>query len=209
MATRFYIYLGLILLGFIIGLFKYKQLSWQLKGVVLLLGFTFCSEVVGRILIKQIHNSNPVYHFYSPVEALLLGLILYNISRKALNQRIIVVVFGIVVLFSIVNSIFFQGWLSFNSNVDQIKMPLTVLAGIIVLMELPIVKSKRPDLVILIALLCFNTASFLFIISHNYLVSKGISTKSIGVIHYISNIIYYSLLLLSIVLYKKRYASGQ
>ena len=69
---RFYIYLSLILISFIVGLIKFKSLNKQFKIVACFLGYTFLSEVFSRILALKIHNSNPVYHFYSPIEVLFI-----------------------------------------------------------------------------------------------------------------------------------------
>jgi hypothetical protein len=81
-------------------------------------------------------------------------------------------------------------------------MPLSVLVSFLILMELPYVKDQlvKSDFLMLIAILFFNTTSFFFIIAHNFLVERGISTKEIGIVHFSSNIIYYSLFLISILL---------
>jgi hypothetical protein len=201
MTLKFGIYLSLILLAAIIGFIRFRHLSIPLKGLTLLLGCTFISETVSRILGKIIKNSNPVYHFYSPIEAIGLGFILYHISASHLNRKLVVAGLSCIFLFSIINSLFIQTFMTFNSNVDLFKMPLCVLLAVLIFLEI-FTRSTftRNEILVLVAIIIFNSLSFFFIVAHNYLVEKGISTKSIGSIHYFSNIIYYTLFLIALAL---------
>lgn len=206
-STHFKIYLLLLLIGSFIGLLIYRSLNFQLRWTTLLLVFTFVSESIGRVLAYLIKNSNPAYHFYTPIEGLCLGFILYGITNNLITRRVITTVFLSVILFSILNSFVFQSLYEFNSNADIAKMPLAILVSFMVLFESINSQEKKyllsSDLILVVGIIWFNVSSFVFIAAHDYLIKSGISTRSLGNIHYFSNIIYYSLLTASLVVFKK------
>ena len=205
---RFYIYLSLILISFIVGLIKFKSLNKQFKIVACFLGYTFLSEVFSRILALKIHNSNPVYHFYSPIEVLFICSFYFFSTNQFYFKKIVFYTFLFLELFSVINSSFFQHLMEFNSNIDLVKTLFAILLGFIILLE----KMKGPfnndsildsEMIILIAILWFNITSFIFFMAYNYFVKNLISTKELGIIQFTSNIIYYFLFLLSLLKFKE------
>jgi hypothetical protein len=208
MSLRFEIYLALLLIGFIAGLFKFRYLSIQLKIITALLGITFISETISRVLVFKIRNSNPVYHFYAPLEILALGIFFFVSTSGTFFRKMIFISFLSLLLFSIINSIFFQKIMTFNSNVDLMKIPITLIISFAAIwdhLRKPISGNFYidPYLIILIGILWFNITSFFFFIAHNYFVGNNIPTKTIGLIQYISNMVYYFIFLIAIVIFKK------
>jgi hypothetical protein len=206
--TEYRIYLFLILCGVITGLVLYRRLNRQLKFVCLLLCMTFISEIISRVLAIKIRNSNPEYHFYGVAECILLMGVLYHITPKDSRKKIISGVFIGLAVFSIVNSIFFQGLYEYNSNLDLVKIPLTVIIAILLIFDKLNLDEKEkylltPDLLVLIAILWFNLFSFIYNASHNYLVANKKRYDWLDDLHYYSNLFYYSLLLVSFLVFIK------
>lgn len=209
MSTRFKIYLALLLISAITGLLKFRKLEPGYRYLTVLLIITFISEVISRVLIAEIRNSSPVYHFFSPLELVLLAFILWNLSLSPIIRRSVIVVYAGLVVFSIINSLFFQHLMTFNSNIDIVKMPACFFMAFLVLAEKNhnmINKSALldADILVLIAIIWFNMVSFFFMVSHNYLIDQGISTRMIANIHYASNIIYYLLYLIALIIHVKK-----
>jgi hypothetical protein len=102
---EFVIYLLIIAIGFVIGIIYYKR-NRQLRPIVILLGVTLVSEIVSRVLAYQIRNSNPAYHFFTPIQILLWGVFFLMVIK---NQKIKTAIFlfsTTLVLFSMINTFF-------------------------------------------------------------------------------------------------------
>jgi hypothetical protein len=103
-TPRFIIYLAFLLGISLYGLFHLKRINNVYRLVVLLLVISFCSELLTRILSATIKNSNPVYHFYAPVQFFLIMLI----YSKLLDKKWIMLISFPIIVFNMVNSIFLQ-----------------------------------------------------------------------------------------------------
>lgn len=215
MSNSFLIYIIIIALGVVAGSIKFRYLPVYLRFLTVLLAGTLVSELISRQLIHTTNNSNPVYHVYSLLEICIVCLLLRSITKRERTKRLCITVFLMVFIFSVINSLFIQGFMMFNSNADIVKSPVAVFFSFFILIEKlhDPVKTRfliESDLLILIAILWFNITSFFFFMAHNYLVSNHVSTIGLGRIHYISNLVYYGLLLLSILIYdRKVYVTDQ
>jgi hypothetical protein len=198
-----------ILSGIVVGIFRYQKLSEPLRLVTILLLITFISEAIGRVLAWSIRNSSPVYHFYSPLECLLLLLIFSRLTRRKSNKYIIKYTFVGLILWSVLNSLFLQGFYEFNSNIDIIKMPATFCIASIIVFEM-LEPSEQDnsiftsEMIIIISVLWFNIAAFIFYVSYNYLLKSGVDKKTLNLVHFVSNIVYYLLLLVAVSTYKAK-----
>jgi hypothetical protein len=208
LSVNFKIYLCFLFVSSVIGLLLFRRVSKQLKFVSILLCMTFISEMVSRMLSFKIDTSYPVYHFYTVAECLLLFAILYQMSEKSSRKILVLVVFSSLIIFSIINSIFFQGLYDYNSNVDLVKIPLTVLlSGLLIFDKINVTSADKyllnADLVILIGIFWFNLSSFIFEASHNYLVKQGRNYFWLDQLHFYSNMLYYFLFIFSFFVYLK------
>lgn len=111
------IYLLLLLAVSIIGFTKYSIVGTAERVIIILLAITSISETTAHFLISYMGRNLIVYHIYDPIQFFLVCLF-FNYSIKAFNKRKIGLVIGLSgVIISLVNSIFFQKFLTdFNSN---------------------------------------------------------------------------------------------
>lgn len=190
----------------LLGILRYKHLPDYLRAVVFLLSVTFLSELVGRYLAYAIHNSNPVYHFYSALELACLGGFFYKVSKVGWIKKASIVIYAGLILISCINSLYFQTFYQFNSNIDLIKMPVTFLVSAIVLINLFFSDTEEdasfwPRTIAIIAFFWFNAASFVFYVFYNFFLNNGFEKSYLNILHFVSNIIFYFLLFISLVVY--------
>jgi len=207
MIIRFLIHLVIIGAGAASGLLRYKVLPRYLKLLTWLLLITFITESVSRILMYQIGNSCPIYHFYSPAELILLLLIFRDLTGRVRLREQITGAFLVLLVFSVINSLFIQTLMELNSYVDIVKSPVAAFFAVIILWEKMNQPVRgpfliEPDVLVLIAILWFNLSSFMFFLAYELLIREGISTYKLGVIHEISNHLYYTLFCVALLLFK-------
>ncbi len=207
---EFVIYLLIIAIGFVIGIIYYKR-NRQLRPIVILLGVTLVSEIVSRVLAYQIRNSNPAYHFFTPIQILLWGVFFLMVIK---NQKIKTAIFlfsATLVLFSMINTFFWQGLKIFPENVLRMETIFLIFCSICLFIEMLDRPSgenifKNPFFIVAIGVLWFNLVSFIFFESHNFFLKNKIPAHSIRTIHYISNYVYYLIILAAILLSKQFYS---
>jgi hypothetical protein len=191
-------------MGFIAGLFIYSRIKY-LRPIVLLLGLTFVSEIASRFFAKYLHNSNPVYHFFNPLQVVLLGCFFYMaVEKPVLKKGIMISIMGMLV-FSVLCSVFINGLMIFPEyflNVSTFVVIIWATILFIQILDLPAEQNifKKPVFVISMAILWFYLFAFSFVLLHNYFLKHNVSSKYIGILHYYSNIIYYTLLLTAMIL---------
>lgn len=201
---EFLIYLLILLSGAILGTFIYKG-SPKLRPVIVLLAVTFCSEVLGRVLAYTIKSSNPVYHFFTPIQIFLwsdfyLRVLSGNRARK------IVVTFSIVLfLFAIINTVFIQGLRQWPDNLLMVEtIVLFFFASSLFKQELEQPSSVNlftsPVFIISIASIWFNLTYFITFQFWDFFVKNDIPNQSLRLISYFSNYLYYLLILTALIL---------
>jgi hypothetical protein len=207
-SLDFKIYLLVILMGCLAGMLYFRHSGKALKCIIFLLVTTLVSERVSRILAYKIHNSNPPYHFLSVAECLfLMGTLYYLSENKRIKLAIVSTYLGLAV-FSLVNSFFIQTLFQFNSNIEIAKVPLTIAVTILVVFEKLNIKSdgrsmNNDELLILVAILWYHISSFVFTATHNYVISHKIKLPWIDHLNFYSNVIYYLLFCIAIILHAK------
>lgn len=181
-----------------------------MQPIIILLGVTFASEIISRILAYEIRNSNPAYHFFTPVQ-ITLWAIFFLLALKNKKIRVIISILALaLILFSIVNSILWEGLKIFPENVLRMECIFLILGGASLFIEKLDEPSsenifKNPLFIISVAVLWFNLISFIFFESHNFFLRNKIPAHSIRTIHYISNYVYYLIILVAILLSKQFY----
>jgi hypothetical protein len=203
-TLRFGIYLSILLTGAIAGFIHYRKLEPEFKIITILLLITLISESITRVLAVTIRNTSPVYHFYSPIEYIGWALAFYYLAISFTLKRLILFSIVVFVILSVLNSLFLQTWLMLNSNADLMKTLLTSTFSFFVLLEQikQSAKSRKllnAHIILILAVLWFNLQSFFFFAFHNYFLSKKVKMLYMYDIHYVSNIIYYILIVVAIV----------
>jgi len=204
---EFIVYLFIIAIGFVIGVINFKG-NKQFRPIVILLGSTLISEIASRVLAYQIRNSNPAYHFFTPIQILLWAIFFLLVIT---NQKVKMIIFfcsSLLILFSIINTLFWQGLKIFPENVLRIQTIFMIFCSMCLFIEMMDRPSgenifKNPFFIITIGVLWFNLLSFIFFQSHNFFLKNKIPAYSLRTIQYISNYVYYLIILVAILISKQ------
>jgi len=109
------VYLGVILLSFMVGLVRFKLLRNGAKMIVVLLGCTLLSEFIADLLARRYRNNMVVYHLLAPLHLFLVSLY-FNQSIASFKKRRLGWYIGAVgVVVGLINSLCLQPIEVFNS----------------------------------------------------------------------------------------------
>jgi hypothetical protein len=213
MPVKFIYYLLLLLAVFITGIIKYRRVSTAYKVLTLLIGATFLSECVSRVLVATIHNSKPAYHFLSPIEILCFSAIYYY---QLINKTLKVTIQYLMVLFAagaVIDTLFFETLFVFPSNylmVSELFYLLYSLLGFRQMLLNPIqVPIYRQSFFWLnTALLIYSATIFLSDGLHDYFVHHNFGTRTLNTFIYFTNIIFYTFLGVAIITDKRQLKNG-
>ncbi|WP_298319870.1 hypothetical protein [uncultured Aquimarina sp.] len=116
----------LLFLPLMVSIFRYKFLNSSQRKLSILVLCIVITETTSRLLWYQKINNLPVYHFYIIIEFLLI-MYIYRDELSGLFSKLFFVVLGFgFIIFSIINTFFFQDLSTFNSNA-------TTLLGVLVI----------------------------------------------------------------------------
>lgn len=114
--SRFFVYLTVLFLALLGGIYKIKSRDNATKILVALLCLTLTSEVTAHWAAIKYRNNMFVYHFFSPLQLIMLGAYFDNIERRFKKLRIgLIIGIGSIVVAAI-NTLFFQPLTLLNSN---------------------------------------------------------------------------------------------
>ncbi len=105
-SPRFLIYLIVIGIGLLYGLIHFSKLRLHFKILTFFLALVFSSEVLSRVIGMQMNSSMPVYHFFIPLELIMLGLFYWLAFKKSYRLILIIALTGCVA--SVTNSFLLQ-----------------------------------------------------------------------------------------------------
>ncbi len=200
---EFLVFITIVLLAFLLGLTVYNCNN-VIQPIVILLGVTFISEVVSIFIAKYYRNNSPVYHVFNILQISFLGCFFYRAFRSKMLKRIILITSIGMVLFSIFVTLLFQNIYVFPSIFLNVETFILIIWSVLLFIEILDSPSERnifkdPVFIITIGILWFNLFSFIFFLLHNYLVKNDISVRSITLLHFFSNYIYYLLILVALI----------
>lgn len=199
MTPRFKIYLALVFLVFLLGVVRYKKLSTPFRILTVLIGITIVSEITSRILINYIHNSSPAYHFFIPIQFVLLFTIYGYLIESFKNKAFLAVASVLFVVLCFINFSFLQGFLLFPSNVLLLSSVVFIILSLLIFHQMFNSVDQESLFIKSVfwfncAILLFFTVTFLFWSFYNYLLRHKISTRPFATFIYYVNIVYYLML---------------
>lgn len=120
----------IVIIPVLLSIYKFKSLiKVQVKLVYLLL-IVLIVEVISNMLWYKKINNMPLYHFFTVIQFLLI----VNIYRRALSQTFSKKFFASLsvgfVVFAIINTIFLQGLMTFNSNTTTLLGSLVIFLSL-------------------------------------------------------------------------------
>lgn len=207
MTTYFIVYLAIIACGFLVGISFFRKRANKIWPLTLYLAVVFTLEILSHYMALIYQNNMPGFHFSIPVYFLIIGTFFYRTITDEKIKRSIPWTIGALILFSVVNAVFFQPLNSFPDNVSKgTSFFYIVWAAVLFVQHLDLSSEenifKNPVFIIAIAILWFNIISLSFFLLYPFMTKHNLPSKSVYMIHYFSNYVYYLLLLLSIVLAK-------
>jgi len=112
---RFFIYLAVLFLAILGGIYKFKTKDIGTKLIVILLCLTLISEYTAHWAASQYRNNMFVYHFFAPLQLFILGRYFDELDphRKQKTGQIIGILGAIL---AIINTAFYQPLEMLNSN---------------------------------------------------------------------------------------------
>lgn len=213
MPTRFVYYLILLLAVFSIGIIKYRRVSIAFKILTLLIGTTFLSESISRILAAKIHSSIPVYHFFSPIEFIGFSAIYYqlinnNEIKKAIHILIWLFVFG-----AVIDTLFFETLFIFPSKYLMISEAIYLVYALLgfrqmLLNPIQVPLYRQSFFWLNTALLIYTSTIFLSDGLHDYFVHHHFGTRTLNTFIYFTNIVFYTFLGVAIITDKRQLKNG-
>ncbi len=194
--TQYYIYFIILIITLVIGLIRYKKLNSSSRILLLLLFLTIVSESIATFVRFSTINNLFVYHIFGPIEVFLIALAFYIDMRK----KIIIIVTVLILLFSIVNSIWIQNInVSLNTNLFVLDALLAIFLSLwylqMLLKDDKVLKfTDYPLFWIGIGFTIFNIVNLFILGAFNYAFSKHSNWASIfRNIRFISNYLLYIL----------------
>ncbi len=112
---RFVIYLSVVFLAILGGIYKLKGKDQASKILVLLLCLTLLTEFTAYWAAIKFRNNMFVYHFFAPIQLIVLGIYFDNIDAHK-KRRIGFFIGTLGAIIAIVNTIYFQPLKMLNSN---------------------------------------------------------------------------------------------
>jgi hypothetical protein len=196
MQLSFALYLALLAVVFVIGVLRFDRRPGPFKALTLLVGTTFLSELLTRILIGMTKNSSPVYHVYVIVLYFFYACIYRELFTDRSLKQIIAASAVVFLLFSITNMALFQPLLVFPSYSFMILcVPMVILSLLLYLQmfNYPVEQSlfRQPVFWLNTATLFFFTTIFFTLSFFNYFIRHKFDTTLLINMIYITNLIYY------------------
>lgn len=136
--------------------------------LTILLAFSFFTESLSRLFIKEFYNPMPVYHIYAPISVMLYCGIVYLMVPRKLIQWICIIPAMIAIPFSLLNSLYLQPLDEFPSNMVLFSHILLSIYSLIIFYHLlysPEDRSlfRNPVFWFSVGTLIFQAASFVYL----------------------------------------------
>ncbi len=162
MLQGYLIYVSLLIISLIIGIWKFSKMSLKFKFATLLLYFILLIEVISSVLSFWMINQTFVYHTLIPIQFLYYGFI-FGISQKRL--KLFLILFTTFMLLSFINSIWIQSIIEFPSYsliLLSLALVTTVLFDFTRLMKVPskVKLTSLPDFWFNLGHLVFFSSTF-------------------------------------------------
>lgn len=207
MTIYFILYLIIIGSGFAVGISFLKKSSGAIRPIIIYLGLVLVLEISSHYMAVIYKNNMPGFHISMPLYFMIIGIFFYNnIVDDRVRKSIPWTIAGLII-FAIVNAVFFQPINSFPDNVSKGTTFFYIAwAGFLFIQLLDNASSenifKNPVFVAAIAMMWFNIISLSFFLLYPFMIRHKLPSYSVYNIHFFSNYVYYLLLLLSISLAK-------
>jgi hypothetical protein len=196
-----HIYLGILSLSLLNGLFYYNRLSKESRIISILVGVSFIIEWIGyynQHISTDKRIKTIIFQIYSPAEAVLIGLFYWQIlTNSTLKKLVLILTFSALIILCL------DLVLNMDSNLQNFKIYLLpmIFYSLFSIFYLRQILDSNSDIIsnsnfwFVTAILFFNTCFFFLSGFINFIAEKDLPlAKKLYSINHILNIIYYSLI---------------
>ena len=198
----------IIILPVVIGTVRYRHLSKPCRIIYFFTIIACLTEISSYITRLLGINNMPLLHIYTVVEFAMISWFYHTLFKKIFSASPVAIIALLFACGSVINSLFIQRILSFNSYTRGIEAILIILYALIFLYVFffqPDARNLMNDPVLWInagILIYFSGAATLFILS-NYILPLGYQfNKNVWGVHALLSIIMY--LLITVGLWKSK-----
>jgi hypothetical protein len=194
----------------LVVLLKFRGLSPALRLVSYHIILASTTEVVLRLVRLMYKGNNlPVLHLYTPLECTIICWFYLELLDGFISKKWIHGFLYSFLIFSMVNSFWIQDIWTFNTNSRPVEAAAVILMAILffyrILSEMKIKRlDKYPEFWINTGYLLYFSGAFFLFLPSNFIIDKGkLLNLTIWSVHAVLSVILYSLLGLSIWMYRK------
>ena len=120
-----------ILVPLLFSVFKYRLLDHIQIKLFYLIVLVLIVELISNVLWHKKINNLPIFHFYTVIEFLLIINIYSSVLSKMFSKKFFAVLGVVFTVFAVINTIFFQGLKTFNSNVTTMLSLFVIFFALI------------------------------------------------------------------------------
>lgn len=101
----------------ILGILTYKHLQGKYRGLFWFACFAFLVQLFSFVFSTEDNYTFYVLHIYVPIEFMFFSAFYANLLQGFIKKRVFIIIAVLLVTYSIVNTIFVQGFWSYNNVV--------------------------------------------------------------------------------------------
>lgn len=185
-------------LAFIIGIFRYKYFTKELKIFFYFVAFGVLTEIYTMFHQHFIMKfTTPIGHFYFPIAFLILIIFYYQLLNNFIKPIYFFIVVVIYEVYCIINPIFIQGLLEYSSLVGAIGTLIVFIFSVVffvkVMSEAKIEKlSHEPLIWINTAILVYYSFNFFYFSLYNLRIIASVEMAKIVTVFFgVFNLLFY------------------
>lgn len=203
-----YLYFTMFI-GYAIGVWGWHKAK-DLRAVPILLLVTFVAQMFMFYWAVMYRNNALIAHIFGPIQFIILMAFFKQNFRLAWEKKAVLYLAIVMVIYSLINSWFLQNTKTFPSNFIIVATLLQIILSVnLLLHKLDSVSTKinifkEPVFLTAMAIFTFNIFSFFIFLINNYLLEKNIGNKGTGFVLLFVGLLYYTLLLLSLIFSLKK-----
>lgn len=193
------IYLTELIIVSFYGLVSYKYLTNPFKALAITVVCIALSEIIARVLLYTIRNTDPPYHVLCVVQYIGMAYVYAGFLNGQKAKRYIMASIIPFVFISLINSLFFQTFFSFPSNAIMLSYLMFVIFSLILFMHM--LNAPKEVNIFSQGIFWFNCAMLIYSILLpvcfgilNYLIKHNLNTSILNDgIQYVSYVFYAAL----------------
>lgn len=116
----------IVIIPLLLSVYKFKSLNKVQVKLVYLLIAVLMVEIISNILWYKKINNLPVYHFFTAIQFLLIVNIYKEVLSQIFSKLFFIILSVGFIVFAIINTVFLQGLMTFNSNVTTVLGSLVI-----------------------------------------------------------------------------------